>query len=68
MRGSKTARLLAAVSTGLFLLTLCLGLAVPGTATAQEKPPIKVGIVYPISGVMGTIAIPAVQSAHTGYV
>jgi len=39
-----------------------LGLAVPGPVIAQEKPPIKVGIVYPISGVMGTIAIPAYKA------
>lgn len=62
MRGTNTAKYLAAASTCLFLLAVCLGLAVPGQVTAQEKPPIKVGIVYPISGVMGTIAIPAYKA------
>ena len=62
MRGTNRAKYLAAASACLFLLAICLGLAVPGPVTAQEKPPIKVGIVYPISGVMGTIAIPAYKA------
>ena len=52
------------ISTAMFFaLFFLFSLAtMPISARATEKPPIKVGIVYPISGVMGTIAIPAYRA------
>jgi len=45
-----------------FLAVVCAGPFSGTSALAQDKPPIKIGIVYPISGVMGTIAIPAYKA------
>lgn len=44
-----------------FLITFTWGIY-PVPVKAADKPPIKVGIVYPISGVMGTIAIPSYKA------
>ena len=44
--------------TAIFALSVCIG----GSAIAADKPPIKVGIVYPTSGVMGTVSIPAYRA------
>jgi ABC-type branched-subunit amino acid transport system substrate-binding protein len=44
-----------------FLITFVWGIY-PVPINAEDKPPIKVGIVYPISGVMGTIAIPSYKA------
>lgn len=61
MRGTPMGTLPA----GVFIVVLAVLISVGTASWAQaesEKPPIKVGIVYPISGVMGTIAIPAYRA------
>jgi len=61
MKTRKSSSLVLGLLLAAFLLVVCGGLTPPLTAAA-EKPPIKIGIVYPISGVMGTIAIPAYKA------
>jgi len=62
MRKRKTEKFLVRERVVVMLLAIMIGVSLSTPTIAADKPPIKVGIVYPISGVMGTIAIPAYKA------
>lgn len=58
MKTRKHQAIVLCLIAAVFFLLVCIG----GSAVAADKPPIKVGIVYPTSGIMGTISIPAYRA------
>ena len=58
----KASVLITSFVVATFFVIACTGWVSPSLVWAADKPPIKVGIVFPISGVMSTIALPAYKA------